>query len=156
MFLILTISACSPSGVPSMASSADSLFEGSLTGALLQTTDLSEETADSIAPIRLGSSENPNPDIIFTNISIEQGLSQSVVICILQDSQGFLWFGTQDGLNRYDGYEFKIYKNDPDDIQSLSNDWVTSIVEESDGTLWIGTLGAVSYTHLTLPTILLV
>jgi len=63
------------------------------------------------------------------------------VNCILQDSQGFLWFCTQDGLNRYDGYGFKVYKNDPDDLQSLSNDWITSIVEDADGTFWIGTLG---------------
>ena len=141
LFLILAISACSPSGVPSLSSPNDSLSDDSLTGTLSQTTPNSSGKADNLSVDRPGSIEKPNPDIIFSNISIEQGLSQSVVICILQDSQGFLWFGTQDGLNRYDGYEFKIYKNDPDDTRSLSNDWVTSIVEESDGTLWIGTLG---------------
>ena len=139
--LILTISACSPSDSVSLVSSDGSLSEESLTVTLSQTTQNSGGKADNLTSIRPGSSERPKADIIFSHISIEQGLSQSVVITILQDSQGFLWFGTQDGLNRYDGYEFKIYKNDHDDIQSLSNDWVTTIVEDSDGTLWIGTLG---------------
>ena len=75
----------------------------------------------------------------FDHISIEQGLSQSAVLVIFQDSRGFLWFGTQDGLNRYDGYNFKIYKPDPDVPSSLSDRAITSIVEDKDGYLWIGT-----------------
>ncbi|HEY9527456.1 MAG TPA: two-component regulator propeller domain-containing protein, partial [Anaerolineales bacterium] len=75
----------------------------------------------------------------FDHISIEQGLSQSSVKVILQDRRGFLWFGTEDGLNRYDGYNVKIYKPDPDAINSLSDRWITSIVEDQDGYLWIGT-----------------
>ena len=75
----------------------------------------------------------------FDNISIEQGLSQSSVKVIFQDRRGFLWFGTEDGLNRYDGYNFKIYKPDPDAINSLSDRWITSIVEDQDGYLWIAT-----------------
>src|SRR5215211_1332762 len=75
----------------------------------------------------------------FDHISIEQGLSQSTVQVIFQDSRGFLWFGTQDGLNRYDGYNFKIYKPDPDVPNSLSDRWITSLVEDKDGYLWIGT-----------------
>ncbi len=75
----------------------------------------------------------------FDQISIEQGLSQSSVHAIFQDSRGFLWFGTEDGLNRYDGYTFKIFKPDPDNINSLSDRWVTSIVEDTQGYLWIGT-----------------
>jgi ligand-binding sensor domain-containing protein/signal transduction histidine kinase len=58
---------------------------------------------------------------------------------IFQDSHGFLWFGTEDGLNRYDGYSFKIFKPDPDAPNSLSDRWITSIVEDSEGYLWVGT-----------------
>src|SRR5215216_2755806 len=80
-----------------------------------------------------------NCTLRFDHINIEQGLSQSSVQIILQDRRGFLWFGTQDGLNRYDGYEFKVYKPDPDDANSLSDRWITSIVEDKHGYLWIAT-----------------
>ena len=75
----------------------------------------------------------------FDHISIEQGLSQSSVHVIFQDSRGFLWFGTQDGLNRFDGYTFKTYKPDPDAPYSLSDRWINSIVEDQEGYLWIAT-----------------
>jgi ligand-binding sensor domain-containing protein/signal transduction histidine kinase len=58
---------------------------------------------------------------------------------ILQDRRGFLWFGTEDGLNRYDGYTFKVYKPDPDVPNSLSDRWITSLAEDRAGYLWIGT-----------------
>ena len=51
--------------------------------------------------------------IKFNHLQTDDGLSQSNVLCIFQDSRGFMWFGTEDGLNKYDGYNFKIYKNDP-------------------------------------------
>jgi signal transduction histidine kinase/AmiR/NasT family two-component response regulator/streptogramin lyase len=77
--------------------------------------------------------------IKFENISIEQGLSQSAVFCIFQDSRGFMWFGTEDGLNRYDGYGFAVFKPDPHDPGSLSNNNIWSIFEDTAGVLWIGT-----------------
>lgn len=77
----------------------------------------------------------------FERISIEQGLSQNTIYCILQDRKGFLWFGTQDGLNKFDGYDFKVYKHDPQNPNSLSNNVVRAIYEGRDGTLWIGTNG---------------
>ena len=77
----------------------------------------------------------------FERVSLEEGLSQSRVNAILQDRKGFLWFGTQDGLNRYDGYRFTIYRHDPDDPQSLSNNRVRVLYEDPDGTLWVGTDG---------------
>ncbi len=80
-------------------------------------------------------------DIRFEHISLEQGLSQSVVLCILQDSKGFMWFGTQDGLNRYDGYEFTVYKHDPENPNSLSDNFIQSLYEDQSGALWIGTNG---------------
>jgi ligand-binding sensor domain-containing protein/signal transduction histidine kinase len=75
----------------------------------------------------------------FDRISIEQGLSQSSVHVAFQDSRGFMWFGTQDGLNRYDGYTFKTFKPDPDVSTSLSDRWITSIVEDKDGYMWVAT-----------------
>ena len=80
-----------------------------------------------------------NCTLRFDHLNIEQGLSQSSIQVIFQDSHGFLWFGTEDGLNRYDGYNFKIYKPDPDAPNSLSDRWITSIVEDRDGYLWVGT-----------------
>lgn len=77
--------------------------------------------------------------IKFENISIEQGLSQGAVFCISQDSRGFMWFGTEDGLNRYDGYSFTVFKPDPHDPGSLSNNNIWSIYEDAAGVLWIGT-----------------
>lgn len=77
----------------------------------------------------------------FSHLSINEGLSQSTVRAILQDSEGYMWFGTQDGLNKYDGYKFTIYKNDFDNSNSLSNNEITSIVEDNKGNLWLGTNG---------------
>ncbi len=75
----------------------------------------------------------------FEQISLDQGLSQSAVLDILQDSRGFLWFGTQDGLNRFDGYGFVVYKHDNQDDGSLSDNFVQSLAEDSAGNLWVGT-----------------
>ena len=80
-----------------------------------------------------------NHDIKFQNISILDGLSQSYVNSIIQDDQGFMWLGTQDGLNQYDGYSFIVYKNDPTDPTSISNNYVHVVFEDSKGTLWVGT-----------------
>ncbi len=76
----------------------------------------------------------------FETISLEQGLSQSVVTVTFQDSQGYLWFGTQDGLNRYDGYHFTVFRPDPDDPSSLSDRMILDMVEDTRGILWIGTM----------------
>jgi len=77
--------------------------------------------------------------LTFTHLSIEDGLSQNAVWNILQDRLGFIWIGTQDGLNRYDGYEFKVYRNDPDDTTGLSDNDITALYEDRSGTLWVGT-----------------
>ncbi len=78
-------------------------------------------------------------DYKFDRISTEDGLSQSTVFCITQDSKGFIWIGTQGGLNKYDGYSFTVYKYNPFDSTSLSDNWVQAIVEDTSGNLWIGT-----------------
>lgn len=78
-------------------------------------------------------------NIRFEQFSLEEGLSQSVVNAILQDRRGFLWIGTEDGLNRYDGYNFKVYKPDTNNPFSLNDRSITSLVEDQQGYLWIGT-----------------
>jgi len=80
----------------------------------------------------------------FTNYPIEKGLSQSVVNCVFQDSQGYIWTGTQNGLNRFNGYNFEIFSYNPADSCSLSNSWIYSIDEDRNGNLWIGTKGGVN------------
>lgn len=75
----------------------------------------------------------------FSHLDVEHGLSQSTVYAILQDRFGFMWFGTQDGLNKYDGYSFTVFKHDRFDSTSISNNFVLSIFEDSNGNLWIGT-----------------
>lgn len=80
-------------------------------------------------------------DIRFEQIALEDGLSQNSVFTILQDSRGFLWFGTQDGLNKYDGYSFKIYKPEPGNPRSISHNDISTIMEDKSGMLWIGTKG---------------
>jgi len=80
-------------------------------------------------------------DIKFEHISLEQGLSQSIINTIMKDSKGFMWFGTESGLNKYDGYEFVIYKNLPFDSTSISNNQIQSIFEDDEGFIWIGTVG---------------
>jgi len=80
-------------------------------------------------------------NIRFDHLGTAEGLSQSNVKSILQDSRGFMWFGTREGLNKYDGYKFTIYKNDLSDNNSLSNDYIGGIVEDAKGNIWIGTMG---------------
>jgi diguanylate cyclase (GGDEF)-like protein/PAS domain S-box-containing protein len=75
----------------------------------------------------------------FDEITIEDGLSHSTILCMIQDKQGFIWIGTQFGLNRFDGYEFVIYKNEIADEKSISDNFIISIFEDSKGILWIGT-----------------
>ena len=75
----------------------------------------------------------------FEHLSLEHGLSDSIVTCLLQDNIGFLWIGTENGLNRYDGYNFTIYRHDPKDPQSLSSNEIQVLYEDAEGTLWIGT-----------------
>ena len=84
------------------------------------------------------------PDISFERISLEHGLSQTSVYAITQDHQGFMWFGTQDGLNKYDGYTFTVYRNDPWDSTSLSNNYVRRVMVDRAGYIWVGTRGGVN------------
>lgn len=80
-----------------------------------------------------------NEIVKFDRISTIQGLSESTVMCIMQDSMGFMWFGTYDGLNMYDGYNFTVFKKNLKDTNSLSNNLIRTIFEEKQGVFWIGT-----------------
>ena len=75
----------------------------------------------------------------FRNYGVEQGLSQNSVVQVLQDSDGFLWIATQDGLNRFDGYDFVVVRAEPGSPRSLSNSDVSALAEDRAGRLWIGT-----------------
>jgi len=81
---------------------------------------------------------------IFTNYSINEGLSQSVVNCIFQDSRGYIWIGTQNGLNRFNGETFDEYSYNPVDSNSISNNWIYTIAEDTEGDLWVGTKGGLN------------
>ncbi len=80
---------------------------------------------------------------LFRQITIKEGLSQSSILAILQDKKGFMWFGTGNGLNKFDGYTFTVYLNDPYDSTSISDNEITSIYEDKDGYIWIGTINGV-------------
>ncbi|XOV80427.1 MAG: two-component regulator propeller domain-containing protein [Aestuariibacter sp.] len=83
----------------------------------------------------------PHTNIRFEHISVEQGLSQEAVLSIYQDSTGYMWFGTQEGLNRYNGYQVDIFNTEFARPESLSSDWVFAIAEDASGSLWVGTDG---------------
>ena len=80
-------------------------------------------------------------DLKFEHLKVEDGLSQTTVNTIYQDTQGYIWLGTGDGLNRYDGYDVKVYKHDPDDANSLPGNAISAVYEppSEPGVLWVGT-----------------
>ena len=80
----------------------------------------------------------------FKNITIEDGLSQSTVETIYQDSKGYIWMGTNDGLDRYNGYEFKYYKHDKYDKNSIPNNYIVDIIEDKKGYIWVSTINGLS------------
>src|SRR5437762_13751374 len=77
-------------------------------------------------------------DIRFARLSTADGLSQTRVAQIVQDDQGFMWFGTQYGLNRYDGYKVRVFVHDPQSWNSLGCAFVTALFKDRSGTLWVG------------------
>ncbi|MCB1043379.1 MAG: hypothetical protein KDC35_10590 [Acidobacteria bacterium] len=88
--------------------------------------------------------------IVFSHLGIKDGLSQSSVFEIVQDNYGFLWFATEDGLNKFDGYKFTVYQNDGDQPDSLLDNWVKAICVDANGDLWVGTrTGLNQYQHQT-------
>lgn len=92
-----------------------------------------------------GSIPGQNSDIKFKHLTIDNGLSQNWVKAICQDQYGFMWFGTGgNGLNRYDGYNFKIYRYNPKNPHSISNNWINAIHLDKKRRLWVGTQSGVN------------
>ncbi len=79
-------------------------------------------------------------EYIFKQFTDADGLSQSTIFAMLQDQQGYLWLGTIDGLNRYDGYQFRVYVNNPSDNTSISDNFISALYEDSEGFIWVGTV----------------
>lgn len=80
-----------------------------------------------------------NQSLKFEHFGTREGLTQINVNCIIQDSRGFMWIGSRNGLNRYDGYKFITFRNDSQDENSLSNNMITDMAEDRDGNIWIAT-----------------
>lgn len=99
-----------------------------------QATAASSVIQDS--PVRLPTVDAS--DIRFDRLSTREGLSQGRVAQIVQDDKGFMWFGTQYGLNRYDGYKFKIFKHEPGSPSSLSGVYIYALFKDRKGRLWVG------------------
>jgi len=90
------------------------------------------------------SSQQPS----FRHLTIDDGLTQNAVYSILQDSRGFMWFATKDGLNRYDGRNFEVYRHNPIDSTTISDAFVMQLHEDSRGRIWIGSIsGDVNIFH---------
>ena len=86
----------------------------------------------------------------FKGLTLDDGLSQSTINCILQDKKGFIWIGTRGGLNRYDGTSFKVFLHNPSDSTSISNNIIYSIYEDKSGLIWVGTQEGLSvFDHAT-------
>src|SRR5688500_18381126 len=80
----------------------------------------------------------------FEHIGTEDGLSQMNVTCIMQEDRGFIWVGTDGGLNRYDGYQFITYHHNPKDNNSVSSNFVSDIKQDKEGNLWIATMNGLN------------
>ena len=120
--LILLTASCKPPEIPKIEESPSSISHEQIS-----------DSPDSVRKI------SPGQHLRFDTISLEQGLSQSTVFCMLQDSQGFMWFGTEGGLNKYDGYTFTVYQHDSEEFNNLGSNWIQALFEDDAGTLWVGT-----------------
>src|SRR5579862_1451078 len=80
-----------------------------------------------------------NQSLKFDHFGTREGLSQINVNCIIQDSRGFMWMGSRNGLNRYDGYKFIAFRNDSKDPNSVSNNMITDLAEDREGNIWVAT-----------------
>ncbi len=91
------------------------------------------------APIFCPNINAQSTDLNFERILSDKGLSQNTIHYILQDKQGYMWFATEDGLDKYDGYNFTVYKNNPNDSNSIPDNFIWTLYEDKSGNLWIGT-----------------
>lgn len=91
-----------------------------------------------------GTAAGQSPALNFRRLGNEQGLSNSTIETIFQDSRGFMWFGTRDGLNKYDGYQITVFRYNSSDSTSISDNYIKCIYEDSEHNLWIGTLNGLN------------
>jgi ligand-binding sensor domain-containing protein len=84
------------------------------------------------------------PEIKFEHLTIAEGLSNSMVYSMAADEKGYMWFGTVNGLNRYDGYNFTVYNHDPQNKNSLGNNSIHAVAQDQKGKLWVGTLNGLN------------
>src|SRR5690348_3564246 len=106
----------------------------------LATSSLTVVMMISLVSPSLGQKSSGQSTLVYSHtFTTEQGLSQNNVSSIVKDNDGFIWIGTGDGLNRFDGYSFTKYYHSDEDQASLSNDVVRSLLIDSNGRLWIGT-----------------
>lgn len=89
------------------------------------------------APVKLG-------NLRFDHVAYDQGFVQQSMTAVIQDTQGFMWFGTQFGLVKYDGYRTIVYRNDPHDVTTIGDNYISALYTHPDGTLWIGTQSGLS------------
>ena len=89
--------------------------------------------------VLLSNSYAQESNINFTHYQLDQGLSDNNVTSITQDKQGFIWVATDNGLNRFDGYNFKVYRNNAKDRSSLPSDYVNAVYVDTSGVLWVAT-----------------
>ena len=80
----------------------------------------------------------------FSNLTVQDGLSQVSVLCMHKDSQGYMWFGTRNGLNKFDGYTFETFYNNPFDSTTIGNNQILSMAEDADQNMWFGTRNGIS------------
>jgi signal transduction histidine kinase/ligand-binding sensor domain-containing protein len=88
-----------------------------------------------------GTANAQEPHVHWSRLTVEDGLSQNAIFSMAQDHEGYMWFGTRNGLNRYDGHRTLVFRNDPDDPASLGDSFVTALLVDHEGTLWAATLG---------------
>lgn len=94
--------------------------------------------------VALSWSKGQQPQLQFKQLTPDDGLSSSSITCMIQDRKGYMWIGTFDGLNRYDGYSFEVYKNNPSDSSSLPQNIISALFEDRHGTIFIGTAAGLS------------
>lgn len=94
--------------------------------------------------LSLSSLDAQDKYVRFKRITINDGLSLSSVYCIYQDSKGFMWFGTEDGLNKFDGKNITVYGATTDQHNILANKWIEQIYEDKSGVLWLGSRGGLT------------